>query len=404
MGHQELKVSNAMRAAELPNRVEAEVESYMQSNPGATEEQKVEAQRLITERLLRENSATYSEFMIGAVYKAAQDGKVLIIDEANYIPPGLLAKINDILTKRPGEFINVQEDGVEPIKVREGFGVLMTGNMNVKATAEQFYKDRKDLDPALRDRIVLRPYDYLPQRTTGSFYESPNPEENQLFMIALCSLIDTDGSLRAPENAVDDIWRLSKLARLTEEAFAGRFTDGNKFEQGASSIQIQVKKLISPRGLQAIIQEWQKSNYAYEIDHYIYKYLIQNNENIKERAYFYQLASRVGFFQSEGWPKQDEVDYGKDGAIANFLVKDPENKMADKAKQFYSPMDTVEAIYGNPPARTEWPTEEAKTVSEQGEKAAEFAALQERFDQLKEEVAKWAEKIGDVCPIPEKEA
>jgi MoxR-like ATPase len=405
-GHTELKISNAVKASELPKRVEAEFAEYTSRNPEADEKAKADALRLITEKLLHENSATYSEFIIGAVYQAAQEGKVLIIDEANYIPEGLMAKLNDIMTKRPGETIAVQEDGVSPIVVKEGFGIIMTGNVDSGAVAER-YKSRRDLDPAMRDRIVLQPHDYLPQVTQGEladYDKSEDADKKQLFIIAIASLLDPYGGLAGPKDALEKIWKLSKLARLTEDVFAGNFGENNVngMLQGSERLTFKTKKLISPRGLMAIVQEWSRSGFQYELDHYVYKYLIQNTENIKERAYFYQMAQlQAGLFSDDAWPHPS--DYGSNGVVPDMQINDPLIRLKGE-KTYHPPMEVIQAIYGKPPVRKEWPSEEAAEESQEDERAAEFYQLEQEFEDKKRQIQEWAEKIGDVCPVDQEEA
>ena len=112
----------------------------------------------------KETGSTVSEFFLGPVYRAMEEGRPVIIDEVNAIPHEVLISLNHILTRQPGDAVNVQQDSGKMVTVKEGFGILMTGNLN---QGQEKYVDRQEMDPAFLSRLYKIEYDYLPQKTEG---------------------------------------------------------------------------------------------------------------------------------------------------------------------------------------------------------------------------------------------
>lgn len=389
-----LKASDCERAAELPDKVNQEIAFWEERHPKASPEEKDKAVELITERLLRANNATISEYILGAIYKGARDNRVVLIDEANFIPPGLVAKINDILTKEPGEKISIPEDGLDPIE-NQRVAIVMTGNINIDPQDPR-YQGRFDYGPDQLERIIFIEYNFLPQAVDGHASRHQF-NDKQLFTIALTTLISeqqffksesgisrfwphmqenrlppekltesykgltVDASrcglepLRLPTDAIAKLWELSQLAAVTQNVFSGKLGkegDSWAFQQnGGLPVTVRTTRMISPRGMIRIVKAWAQDGFETELDHFVYEHLIEGSLDIKQKAYFYQLGQKCGFFKDEKW--QQNPDYTKDGLLGGFDIKSP--LLQSKPLKLFMTEEVLEPLFGPPPQRTTWP-------------------------------------------------
>lgn len=348
----------------------------------------------------KETGSTVSDYFLGPIYRAMQEGRPVIIDEVNAIPHEVLISLNHILTRRTGDKVNVQQNSGTTVEVKEGYGVMMTGNLN---QGQEKYVDRQDMDPAFLSRLYKLEYDYLPQKTDGSL-EAEAGEGNELFHLMLARAIDKNGNLEAPRDSVVKLWNLAKAARVTEDVFAGReVSNAFYFQQGGGrSVRYLLKEsVLSIRAIDNVITQWQKDGYKQEIDYYLWKEFVSQSTVASDKAYLYQmLKDRFGFFTSDGWEQNPQ--YGNGGVIASFNVKPPENAVAKP--QFFSPRDVVEFAYGKPPERTAWPKVDDSSREKQNEavEQMDIAALQELEafkNALEKDLTQLESEVGEFCEI-----
>jgi len=155
-------------AETIPQRIKELKEKYKAKNPEATEEDLKHIEDIIKGQAMKPRMVA-KVFETG-VLKGAKEGRPVIVDEFNYIPPSLLAGCNALIEAKPGQEITVFG---QKIKVKPGFGVIFTGNIT-KTEFKGRYLERKPIDPALVNRLNsgLIEYGSLPQSETLSFEES----------------------------------------------------------------------------------------------------------------------------------------------------------------------------------------------------------------------------------------
>ena len=334
---------------------------------------------------------TVSDFFLGPIYKAMEEGRPVIIDEVNAIPHEVLISLNHILTRKVGDKINVQQDSGKEVEIQDGYGVMMTGNLN---QGEEKYIERQDMDPTFLSRLYKIEYDYLPQSTEGKLEEEAG-DENELFHLLLAKSMDKNGNIEMPQDSIKKLWNLSKAARVFQNVFAGREVDKAYYFQqpGTRSAKYLLKEnVMSLRALDNILTQWQKEGYKQELDHYIWQEFVKQSTDPQDRAYIYQqLQDRFGFFvESEGW---ERPDYGQIESLSSFDIKKiPENKSKDK--EFWGPRETVEFTYGKAPERAKWPEMETK----EEEKIEQEINLEEL-----EELEKFKENVFVVIADVEKQ-
>ncbi len=343
------------------------------------------------------SGSTKSDYFMGPIYQAMEEGRVLIIDEVNAIPHEILISLNHILTRKVGDKINIQQDSGRKIEIKDGFGIIMTGNLN---QGQEKYIDRQDMDPAFLSRLHKIEYDYLRQNIEGSLEDTAG-KENELFQLLLADIINKNGDMEIPEDSPKKLWNLAKAARLIQNVFAGKEIDGAYYfrEAGGRAARYFLQEnVLSIRALENIISQWKAEGYEKELDCYVYNNFIKEGTVASDRAYLYQvLKDQFGFFKSDGW--EQNPDYGNAGVVSSFEITVPENEAA-KIK-FFSPREVVEFAFGKAPERAQWPemekTEEESEDDSENENMEKLAEVQmeeeenlegnqERLKQLKKEL------------------
>jgi len=356
-GHQILSLDkiNKEELDGFTQAVEQKFTEWVGKNAEATEDDKNRAHdRILQTYLAQFKSGTISDFFLGPVYRAMAEGRPVIIDEVNAIPHEILISLNHILTRKIGDKINVQQNTGTQIEIKEGFGVIMTGNLN---QGQEKYLERQDMDPAFLSRLYKLEYDYLPQETEGSLKDGAG-KENELFHLLLAEIMDKNGNIEAPNDSIKKLWNMAKAARVTQDVFAGREI-GNAYyfqEAGGRAIKYLLKEsVMSIRAIGNILEQWKKEGYDKELDYYIWKEFVSQSTVVSDRAYLYQLLKdRFGFFQSAGW--EQNPDYGSGGAVNFFNLKAPKNFSAPM--EFFGPRQTIEFAFGQAPERAKWPESE----------------------------------------------
>lgn len=375
--------------------VEEKYEEWLTKNPKTSEEEKTRAhKRLLQLYCAQLGKGTISDYVLGPVYEAMKEGRPLIIDEVNSIPHEVLISLNYILTRKAGEEITVQQDTGMKIKIKKGFCIIMTGNLNQGQTQ---YVDREEMDPAFLSRLHRVEYDYLPQETEGALADNRG-SQNELYQLILAKMADKDGNIVAPKGSLEKLWRLAKAGRVIQNVFAGREVDSGYYyqEAGGRGVAYMLKKsTFSLRELGRVLDAWKGDNFRYELDQYLYNDFVGQAVDLNDRAYLYQVLQRVyGFFKTPDW--EQNPGYGTAGRLTSFDIKLQKNKALEL--EFLGPREVIEAAFGPVPARTEWP-ELRKGEKEAGEEVRNYMvakeALRERVANLKNELP---EEVADHLP------
>lgn len=384
-GHQILKLGEKEEgeSRELIEKVSKEFELWEKNHPKATEEEKNRIHNSMVAAFIQNKSGTVSDFHLGPIYKAMEEGRPVIIDEVNAIPHEVLISLNHILTRRIGDTIPVQQNSGSMVTIKKGFCIIMTGNLNTRKDVET-YTDRKELDPAFLSRLDQIEHDYMPQRTDGTL-ESDAGSDNQLFQIIMAIVMDKHGNIEVPKGEMRKLWNLALAARETQEVFSGKLS--HKFKQGGGAglpaSEILKKNVASIRAVDRIVSSWVKSGTEFELDYYVWDKYISNASDPIERALLYQMFREKGFFDGDGWNKNP--DYGSGGRLAIFEIKAPKNRV--KTFDFFGPREAVNFAFGKGPERTEWPeTKEGKNET-LGIDMEELQKLQENSEELRKKLA-----------------
>ncbi|MDN4509454.1 AAA family ATPase [Gordonibacter sp. RACS_AR49] len=189
-------------------------------------------------------------FEEGALPRAMRAGVPLLLDEINFGDQAIIARLQDILLKGPGESVFLQEEGIDLV-VQPGFTVFATAN---EASAR--YRHREVLDPAIRDRfeVIERTYPDLDRDPL----RRPSPS---LMRLALCEAVDADGVFSRHLDR-DLLNALVHLATLTEHLYAVPAKDAAislEKDQAGSIVREDTAPLltdcITPRALNRAVQD-----------------------------------------------------------------------------------------------------------------------------------------------------
>ncbi|MDO8507946.1 MAG: AAA family ATPase [bacterium] len=402
-GHQVLDIDkiDGKELDKYSDEVDKKYKSWVDENKAhlesLTENERLAEKQMAHDRILQLyisqfGKGTISKFLRGPIYKAMEEGRPVIFDEVNAIPHEVLISLNDLLTKRVGDTIGMQQDSNEEVTIKQGYGVIMTGNLNQGDS--DTYLGRQGMDPAFLDRLYKMEYDYLPQGTETGYINHAGPE-NELFHLLLAKVMDRHGTASLPgpkDSSIRNLWNLACAARVFQDVFSGKAVEESSWYKmsGENSIKPKLNEsVLSMRGLSKIISSWQKEGYTKKIDYYIWKEFISDSTSASDKAYFYQLMQgRFGFFEGGdkggGWDRSP--DYGKGGAISRFDVKIPDDGsiMASPKMMSFGPREIVDAAFGKPPKRAEWPTTKVGNGAGGQDEAQDLEAMMGFEDFLRE--------------------
>src|SRR3989344_2246386 len=358
IGHLALCKGEMPSVAKLIEIIDLEIKNFDEKNPDLSSEEREKKHKVISLYVVeREKTGTETVFDFGYVYKAMRDGIPLIIDEYNMIPHSIWGRMNELLKKREGDIIAVQEDGVEPFPVKKGFFFIFTGNLN---QGMEQYIERADLDPAGLRRIHPIKYDYLSQYYERGANDSISLEENagqknELFQLILSKVMDTHGNIELPKGSMTKLWRLAMGARVSQDLFAGRFPIKKFYPKIGGTTMNQpyfLKKINIDLGrIDKILEAFSKRQDR-DLDFYLWRYGISEAVDEQDKAVLFQLF-KLNFNFFENWESnEDDVLSGK----ARELVVQPIEKKDEKVeKVFLGPREIIEFAFGKGPQRTKYP-------------------------------------------------
>lgn len=175
------------------------------------------AQLIGSHELRASEGATSSIFVPGPLLRAMTEGRPVILDEINAMPPEFLKRLNRILQLRPGDTLHVQEDAGRPVLIAPGFAILATAN---EQTPHR-YRGLDRLSAELVNRFGANSYRVHYPDAGLDYVEFP--VENAL--LAAAAIVDERGILPA-SIGVDALQRVARAAFISQQVFAGAHGEG----------------------------------------------------------------------------------------------------------------------------------------------------------------------------------
>jgi MoxR-like ATPase len=397
---------------DVPDSIEKAKQKYYEEHPDIGEDELRKAEEVI-ERVVQAQAsekAYQTKTILEDVGRAAQEGRVVVIDEFNYLPPQTLASLNKLLDTPFGKVANVSVgDKEQEFQVKEGFGVIFTGNVG-----REYIDRQENWDPALVNRILAGTvkYDYPPQDINSSFEKSivSNEElvegkespDRELFLSGIVQLVDNKGNLTAPEDTLEKVWNLSRTFSLVQQIADGEdyrnlSIENTEMFQDISNFQFETI-FLSFRNFNQVVREWKLDNYTQDLDSYIFENIIRPAEviNKKEAAQLFYLFQRWGnFFQSE---KYNEVKVDSTSWRIGGLNNISKEQIKQEASQkHFTPKEVAEALSGKQTPSYEDLEEEKKEVRQETiSREKEQVEMQEDVQRMEKELSKEI-YIEEVC-------
>lgn len=189
-------------------------------------------------------------FYEGAVPTAMRSGLPVLLDEINFGDQAVIARLQEILLKKPGETAFIQEEGVE-IEVKPGFVIMATAN-----EASVRYRHREVLDPAIRDRFEILTRTYPDLDGDPLFGDTPS-----LSRLAWASEIDEDGGFSEHIQPAS-LEALVRVAAISQHLYAVPAREATiRFDNGEVSSAVRegaeplLSDCITPRALVRAIED-----------------------------------------------------------------------------------------------------------------------------------------------------
>lgn len=405
----ELATLDGEALSEHREALDQKIEEWKKNNPGDAKDPE-KAKRAADEILEPYKGTAFGtvvKTIKQAIYRGVEEGRPVIIDEANSIPAAILISLNDVLQRRPGDYCSIP-GAKEPVKVAEGFSITMTGNLNVDGIN---YVGTDELNPALISRLYPIEHDYLPMSETDrSFEEQVNPEKNELFQVAVAYLVDRHGDLVLPkmDESLQKIFRLCQFAHATQRVFSGKWEE-SKVIKTASKYQMVPKletSVLSTRNLLRVLDGWNRG-LDMDLDKALWEKFIETAINPDDRNMLIAMANRLyGFFSKEDGYNVEVKDYGE-GSISWDEIHPGEYVYSREQ----DPMEVcdlrrvVDVLYGKAPEREVYPSIDLSELEETVDDEPTFEDFVE-FDNTLTEVKKAIqalEVLGEQCGCPKNE-
>ncbi|HBR80695.1 TPA: hypothetical protein DEA21_03585, partial [Candidatus Uhrbacteria bacterium] len=249
--------------------------------------------------IVGKGNVTETVFNYGPLGRAIKRGVPLIIDEINMIPPEVITRINDFLTKLVGQKVRLQENGEEEFIIKKGFAIIATCNLGAQ------YEGIKEVNAAFKSRWIAREVFY--------------PEIEETYDLMIAALLRKDRVRLPPDfpaEAFDQLIDLAVTVREVQEIFSGR-TEGRRYMAMASGTvaeQTQLKKtVVSTRDLmRKIIQPWRHGGFKESLDAIIARNILASEVfSSDDQKFLTEIFIRRGFFG--GWTEKDLKKVGISG-------------------------------------------------------------------------------------------
>jgi hypothetical protein len=212
--------------------------------------------------LTEQNGAPVTTFQKGIMTECMEQGVPLVIDEINLIDPAIVMSLQDILLRKPGDTIRIQEDGGEEVTIKQGFCVIATAN-----EASTRYQSRAALDPAFRDRFVTLPIEY-PDGETTMLQADERP--TSLARLAYAFVVSENGIASSRVKPADALW-LASVAHASQQLYSKAAKDVNTGQLGSKIANVvddtepRMTDCITPRKMVGILQTISRGLNPYDV-------------------------------------------------------------------------------------------------------------------------------------------
>ncbi len=269
-------------------------------------------------------SSLVTEYHLMAIYKAAELGRPAIIDEVNLIRPEIFMALNDILTRRVGDAIQLP-NALGSITVKPGFCIIMTGNdPDQNSKKKRYTQGRYAFDEASYNRLRVYAKSYATQKEK-LFAENKVVSDdvdmteqyladNELYGILLQMMLQKDGDLMKAGKYGFEIMKrdldgksldrdqvfasLKNLAHsisTIQNAYAGNRETLTNPQFKTLSLSTSIKrKVFSMRNLLEVYESYKTD--VRPMEYHLYREFIKLTTNREEQYALLAIFHEYGFF------------------------------------------------------------------------------------------------------------
>lgn len=271
-----------------------------------------------------------TEYHLMGILRAMKEGCPLIFDEANLVQKAVLMGLNDYLTRRPGNDVKLP-NGLKPLKVKEGFKIILTGNDPDANRKRNQYGDRYGFDEAFLNRIRVFTKDYPVQegkkfakRGADGDVEVRDPLDylraNEAYGLALMMMFDRGvrlpasnkfgfevakrefegvGETAAKESVFKQLKSMMEAVAKVQRAFAGESYTSIDPENSSFAITEAIRrKVFSIRNLKDVLESYRKSDLP--LEWHLWNEFIDPTSAQDEKFALLLVFRDHGFFKGDG--------------------------------------------------------------------------------------------------------
>lgn len=317
-------------------RMQAVYESWEKNpaNQKLSKDDKNKYKEILENDIIKEGKDVVSFFQYGPMLRALKDGSPVILDEIDAIPKSILFRLNDLLTRRAGQKVRIQENGGEEFEIPKGFCILATANIKGER-----YTGRTDLDSAFLSRFWSTEYQYLPEEETKdaiksylidrrgglpiNLFPEESPEERKSHSSSEFQSEKNDKIL-GPIDGTDSIKSLASMTREIQKIFTGEIKKTSNLVGERNKPTTLEKAVLSLRALDHILRAYKESREKNYLEYYIWQEFIKPSATVKKDAiYLVELFCQGGYF--------------KDWRAGDFAVTGLTEQMVETAKGRQNP-------------------------------------------------------------------
>lgn len=281
-----------------------------------------------------------TEYHMMGLYLAATNGLPLIIDEVNIIRPEVFMALNDLLTKRIWDKIQLP-NALWNIEVKEGFCIMLTWNDPEQNAKSWKYKVwRNSIDEASYNRLRSYAKWYFnqvdKQKWEYKFEEWDNStleylHDNEMYWVILMMMFAKDSDIMSTwkygfeimkrdfewdiinkASFMKNVENLSNSISMIQRAFAWE-TISLWWENSTISLKDTItRKVFSMRNLIQVLSKFKTDTNSFE--YHIYNEFIKQTPNIDEKYSLLLVFKKYWFF----W---DLITDNKESSINNVDKK-----------------------------------------------------------------------------------
>lgn len=285
------------------------------ANRDLSQEDKEKYKKILEEDIINEGKDVISFFQYGPMLRALKEGRPIILDEIDTIPKSILFRLNDLLVRKAGQKVKIQENGGEEFEIPKGFCILATANIKGEK-----YSGRTDLDAAFLSRFWSMEYNYLPQNEvqdiinaylhdkrgnlleSALFPEKSLEEKTKLTPMEIQKEIEE--KIYGPIFGTKEVKSLAEMAILIQKIFTGEVKKTSNLVGERNKPTTLEKTVLSMRALDHILRHYQEGRHKHYLEYYIFEEFIKPSAtNKKDAIYLVELFCQAGYFKD--WKEGD---------------------------------------------------------------------------------------------------